>query len=134
LVAALTPEGLRKPWLIEGAMDSATFEWDITEQVAPTLHPGQVVVLDNLSAYKAASLHAVLSARGCSVLFLPPSSPDFTPIEQAFSKLKAILRGLGARTREALEEAVRLAIDAITSADATAWFTHAGYTLPAQET
>jgi transposase len=133
LVAALTPEGLREPWLIEGAMDTLTFEWYITEQLAPTLHPGQVVVLDNLSAHKAASIREALAARGCELLFLPPYSPDFTPIEQAFSKLKAIRRGLGARTREALEEAVRLAIDAITSADATAWFTHAGYTLSAQD-
>jgi transposase len=134
LVAALTPEGLREPWLIEGAMDTLTFEWYITEQLAPTLHPGQVVVLDNLSAHKAASIREALAARGCELLFLPPYSPDFTPIEQAFSKLKAILRGLGARTREALEEAVRLAIEAITSADATAWFAHAGYALSAQET
>jgi transposase len=133
LVAALTPDGLREPWLIEGAMDTATFEWYRTEQLAPTLRPGQVVVLDNLSAHKAASIREALAARGCELLFLPPYSPDFTPIEQAFSKLKAILRGLGARTREALEEAVRLAIEAITSADATAWFTHAGYTLPAQD-
>jgi transposase len=68
------------------------------------------------------------------VLFLPPSSPDCTPIEQAFSKRKALLRGLGARTREALEEAVRLAVEAITRDDATAWFAHAGYALPAQGT
>ena len=134
LVAALAPEGLHTPWLIEGAMDTETFEWYIKEQLAPTLRPGQVVVLDNLSAHKAASIRDALEARGCALLFLPPYSPDFTPIEQAFSKLKAILRGLGARTREALEAAVRLAIDAITAADATAWFAHAGYALPAQET
>jgi transposase len=93
-----------------------------------------VVVLDNLSAHTAASIREALGARGCSVFFLPPSSPDCTPIEQPFSKLKAILRGLGARTREALEEAVRLAVEAITSDDATAWFAHAGYTLPVQDT
>jgi len=90
------------------------------------------VVLDNLSAHKAANLRPALQAHGCELLFLPPYSPDLTPIEQAFSKLKAILRYLGARTREALEEAVRLAVDAITRADATAWFTQAGYALPAQ--
>jgi transposase len=132
LVAALTPDGLQTPWLIEGAMDTATFEWYITEQLAPTLRPGQVVVLDNLSAHKAESIRQAIEARGCELLFLPPYSPDFTPIEQAFSKLKAILRGLGARTREALEEAVRLAIDAITRADAAAWFAHAGYPPPGQ--
>lgn len=132
LVAALAPDGLRVPWMIEGAMETTTFEWYIREQLGPTLHPGQVVVLDNLSVHKAARIHEALAARGCTLLFLPPYSPDFTPIEQAFSKLKAILRGLGARTREALEEAVRLAIEAITRADAAAWFAHAGYLLPAQ--
>jgi transposase len=134
LVAALTPDGVQAPWMIEGAMDSATFEWDIAEQLAPRLRPGQVVVRDHLSAHTAASIREALEARGCSVLFLPPYSPDFTPIEQAFSKLKALLRGLGARTREALEEAVRLAVEAITRDDATAWFAHAGYALPAQAT
>jgi transposase len=134
LVAALAPDGLQTPWLIEGAMDSATFEWYIKEQLAPQLARGQVVVLDNLSAHKVASIREAIEARGCSLLFLPPYSPDFTPIEQAFSKLKAILRGLGARTREALEEAVRLAIEAITPDDAAAWLAHAGYPLPAQDT
>jgi transposase len=134
LVAALTPDGLHAPWLIEGAMNSETFAWYITEQLAPTLRPGQVVVLDNLSAHKAASIREVIEARQCEVLFLPPYSPDYTPIEQAFSKLKAILRGLGARTKEALQEAVRLAIEAMTAADVTAWFAHAGYALTAQET
>jgi transposase len=134
LVAALTPTGLQTPWLIEGAMDTATFDWYIVEQLAPTLRPGQVVVVDNLSAHKAESIRQSLEARGCELLFLPPYSPDFTPIEQAFSKIKAILRGLGARTREALQEAVRLAIEAITHDDALAWFAHAGYALPAQGT
>jgi DDE superfamily endonuclease len=134
LVAALTPNGLQTPWLIEGAMETATFDWSIAEQLAPTLRPGQVVVVDHLSAHKAESIRQSLAARGCSRLFLPPYSPDFTPIEQAFSKIKAILRGLGARTREALQEAVRLAIEAITHDDALAWFAHAGYALPAQGT
>ena len=129
----MTPDGLRVPWLIEGAMETTTFEWYITEQLAPQLAPGQVVVLDNLSAHKAARIRQALEARGCELLFLPPYSPDFTPIEQAFSKLKAILRGLGARTREALEQAVGVAIETITRADAVAWFAHAGYTLPAQD-
>jgi transposase len=100
--------------------------------LAPTLRPGQVVVLDNLSVHKAASIRQAIAARHCQLLFLPPYSPDFTPIEQAFSKVKALLRGLGARTREALWEAVRAAVDAITAEDAIAWFAHAGYALPAQ--
>jgi transposase len=134
LVAALTPDGVQAPWMIEGAMETATFAWSITEQVAPTLRPGQVVVRDTVSVHKAARIREALAARGSSVLFLPPSSPDCTPIEQAFSKRKALLRGLGARTREAFEEAVRLAVEAITRDDVIAWFAHAGYALPAQAT
>jgi transposase len=132
LVAALAPDGLQVPWMIEGAMNTDTFVWYITEQLAPTLRPGQVVVLDNLSVHKAARIRHAIEARHCQLLFLPPYSPDFTPIEQAFSKMKALLRGLGARTKEALWEAMRVAVEAITPADALAWFTHAGYPLPAQ--
>jgi transposase len=132
LVAALTPDGLQAPWLIEGAMNTETFEWYIREELAPLLQPGQVVVLDNLSAHKATSIREAIEARGCELLYLPPYSPDCTPIEQAFSKIKALLRGLGARTKEALQEAVCLAIEAITGSDAAAWFAHAGYALPDQ--
>src|SRR5262249_59369614 len=108
--------------------------WYMSEELAPTLKPGQVVVLDNLSVHKAARIRQALEARQCQLLFLPPYSPDFTPIEQAFSKIKAILRGLGARTTEALWEAMRAAVEAITREDAIAWFAHAGYALPAQGT
>jgi transposase len=134
LVAALAPDGLHVPWMIEGAMDTETFVCYITEQLAPTLRPGQVVVLDNLSVHKAASIRQVIEARQCTLLFLPSYSPDFTPIEQAFSKIKAVLRRIGARTTEALWEAMRVAVEAITQEDAAAWFAHAGYALPAQPT
>jgi len=115
-------------------MDSGTFEWYITEQLAPTLRPGQVVVLDNLSVHKAANIRLAIEARHCQLLFLPPYSPDCTPIEQAFSKLKAILRRLGARTKETLWDAMRVAVEAITRDDAVAWFAHAGYALSAPAT
>ena len=115
-------------------MNTEAFQWYITEQLAPTLRPGQIVVVDNLSVHKAARIRQALEARHCQLLFLPPYSPDFTPIEQAFSKIKAILRGLGARSKEALWEAVGLAVEAITPADAIAWFAHAGYVLSAQPT
>ena len=134
LVAALAPDGVHEPWLIEGAMNTESFVWYITEQLAPTLQPGQIVVLDNLSVHKAARIRQVLEAHHCQLLFLPPYSPDFTPIEQAFSKIKAILRGLGARTTEALWDAMQVAIEAITPADALAWFAHAGYALSAPST
>jgi transposase len=132
LVAALPPDGLREPWLLAGAMDTATFVWYIREQVGPTRRPGQGVVLDQLRVHKAESLRQALEVLPCQLLFRPPSSPDFTPIEQAFSKLQAIVRGLGARTHEALWEAVRVAVEAITPADALAGVAHAGYALPAQ--
>ena len=132
LVAALTPDGLRVPGMFAGAMDTATFAWYIIEELGPTLRPGQGVVLDNLSVHQAARIRQARAARGCELRFLPPSSPDGTPIEQAFSKIKALLRGLGARTREALVEAMHVAVGAITPEDATAWFAHVGYTLPAQ--
>jgi transposase len=132
-LAALTPDGLQAPWTIEGAIDAEAFERYITEVLGPTLRPGQLVILDNLSVHKAASIREAIEARACELLFLPPYTPDMTPIEQAFSKIKALLRGLGARTREALLEAVRLAVDAITPEDATGWFAHAGYALPAQD-
>ena len=134
LVAALTPDGLQVPWMIEGAMDTATFAWYIQEQLAPTLRPGQVVVLDNLRVHKAERIRHALEAHHCQLLFLPPYSPDCTPIEQAFSKIKALLRRLGARTHEALWEAVRVAVETVTPEDALAWFAHAGYALPAQPT
>ena len=132
LVAALTPEGLQAPWTIEGAMDTVAFERYVEEVLGPTLRPGQIVVLDNLSVHKADSIREAIEAHKCTLLFLPPYSPDYTPIEQAFSKLKAFLRGLGVRVREALIEAIRLAVDSITRDDAVAWFTAAGYPLPDQ--
>ncbi len=115
-------------------MDTAAFERYITEVLGPTLRPGQIVVLDNLSVHKATRIREAIAALHCELLFLPPYSPDFTPIEQAFSKIKALLRGVGARTREALLEAVRLAVEAITRDNAVAWFAHAGYALPDQGT
>jgi transposase len=131
LVAALTPAGLQAPWTIEGAMDTEAFERYIQEVLGPTLRPGQLVILDNLSVHKAVRIREAIEAHDCELLFLPPYSPDMTPIEQAFSKIKALLRGLGARTREALLETVRLAVGAITPEDASSWFAHAGYPLPA---
>jgi transposase len=131
LVAALTPHGLQTPWAVEGAMDTLAFERSVQEVLGPTLRPGQVVILDNLSVHKAAGIRTAIAERQCELLFLPAYSPDFTPIEQAFSKIKAVLRGLGARTREALLEAVRQAVTAITAEDAAGWFAHVGYSLPA---
>jgi transposase len=114
VVAALAPDGLHVPWRIEGAMETTTFAWFITAQLAPTLRPGQVVVLDNLRVHKAESMRPALDACQCQVLFLPPSSPDFTPIEQAFSKIKARLRGPDRNPRPCLEAQLALLLHALT--------------------
>jgi transposase len=111
-------------------MDTLAVERYVIQVLGPTLRPGQIVILDNLSVHKPERIRAAIAARGGELVFLPAYSPDFTPIEQAFSKIKAILRGLGARVRAALLDAIGLAVSAITSADAYAWFLYAGYSLP----
>ncbi len=131
LVAALTWEGMQASWAIEGAMDTAAFEVYVLRVLVPTLRPGQVVIMDNLSVHKAARIEDAIIACGCTLRFLPVYSPDFNPIEHAFSKLKAFLRKLGSRTRETLLDALAIALAHITDADASAWFQHAGYSMPA---
>lgn len=102
------------------------------ELLAPSLHSGQIVVMDNLSIHLGKRVRQAIQARGCQLLFLPAYSPDFSPIEGAFSKLKASLRRVGARTRDALFEAIAQALPTITPADALGWFTHCGYLPPPQ--
>ena len=131
LVAALTLTGLGPVMTREGAIDTPAFVAYVQEVLCPTLEPGQIVILDNLSVHKAEAVRSLIEARGCELLFLPPYSPDLSPIEHAFSKIKAFLRAVGARTQEALEEAIRLALDQITPEDARAFFEHCGYSLPA---
>jgi transposase len=131
-VAALSWDGMQAPWTVEGAMDTAAFVVYVEAVLGPTLHPGQIVVLDNLSVHKAERIRALIAAWDCELWYLPAYSPDLTPIEEAFSKLKAGLRRLGARTREALLEAIGQVVATITAQDAHGWFTHAGCALPAQ--
>ena len=132
LIAALTTEGLTAAMTLPGALDTAAFLVYVREVLCPTLRPGQVVLLDNLSVHKAAAADRLIAARGCRLLFLPPYSPDFSPIEPAFAQLKAFLRSVAARTQAALDQAVTAALDLVTAADATAYFRHSGYRLAAQ--
>jgi transposase len=127
LIAALTVEGIEAPFLLEGAVDGLLFERYVEQILVPRLRPGQVVLLDNLAVHKRESVRRAIRAAGCRVLFLPSYSPDFNPIELAFSKIKAYLRRVGARTREALETAIAEAIELVTAADATGYFRHCGY-------
>ena len=117
---------------VEGATDGAAFEAYVKPFLLPTLEEGQVVVMDNLQVHKSARVRTLIESAGASILFLPPYSPDFSPIEEAFSKIKAILRKLEARTQEALVEAIGQALDAVSQEDALGWFSHCGYRLSDQ--
>lgn len=132
LIAALTPHGLRAGFALAGGVSGEVFSVYVQRVLAPLLGPGDVVVLDNLGAHKVASARAGIEATGARLVFLPAYSPDFSPIELAFSKLKNLLRSAGARTREALLEAIATAIEAVKPEDATAYFRHCGYPLPTQ--
>lgn len=128
ILAALTTRGLRAPMTIPEATDGDIFLAYVEQVLCPELRPGDVVVMDNLSAHKVAGVRQRIEAVGAKLLYLPPYSPDLNPIEQAWSKLKQILRSLKARTAEALEAAITEAIQAITAENALAWFSHCGYT------
>jgi transposase len=130
LIAALTMSGMGPAMVMSGATDTAAFEVYVTHFLAPSLRPGQIVVMDNLSAHKSRRVQEVIAARGCELWYLPSYSPDLSPIEEAFSKLKALLRRAQARTYEALETAIAMALDQITAADARGYFGHCGYQLP----
>jgi len=132
LFAALSLDGLGAVMTLDGAADTIAFEAYVRTFLAPTLVPGQIVLLDNLSSHKSATVEQLVAERGCTLLFLPPYSPDFSPVEMAFSKVKQHLRHIGARTREALEAAISTAIDSITIHDAAGFFRHCGYHLPGQ--
>jgi transposase len=105
-IAALRCDGLTAPWVIDKPMNREIFEVYVETQLAPTLSPGDVVILDNLACHKSEKAQSILKARGAWFLFLPPYSPDLNPIEMAFAKLKAHLRRIGARTIDALWRAV----------------------------
>ncbi len=126
-VGGLTLGGIVAPMTIDGAMTGAAFLAYVEQVLVPTLSPGDVVVLDNLPAHKPAAIREAIEAAGAVMHFLPPYSPDFNPIELAFSKMKAILRKAAARTLPRLWDAIRDAIDAVTPGDARSFFTACGY-------
>lgn len=127
LICSLGAEGIGAAMSVEGATDGAAFETYVKHFLAPTLKRGQIVVMDNLQVHKMKRVKELIEEAGAKVLFLPPYSPDFSPIEEAFSKVKGILRRIGARTREALLQATGQALDAVSRRDAVGWFRHCGY-------
>ena len=126
-IAALTPSGMGPAMVVRGGVDQITFATYVEQVLGPTLSPGQVVVLDNLSAHTHPRIAALLAARGCTVLYLPSYSPDYSPIELAFAKIKTELRRVAARTAEVLLTAIASAMASITADDARAFFRHCGY-------
>jgi transposase len=127
LLSSMSRSGMGPSLVVEGATTKTVFETYIERVLAPALSPGQMVVMDNLSSHKGSRIRELIEGRGCELTYLPPYSPDLNPIEEAFSKLKALLRKAGARTREALIEAMGRALDAVTASDARGFFEHRGY-------
>lgn len=131
LLAALTPRGIGPALSITGSVTGNAFTAYAQRVLAPSLSPGQVVVLDNLSAHKQAAARLAVEATGARLLFLPAYSPDFNPIELAFAKIKQLLRAAATRTSEDLQSATAAAIDAVSTADAHGFYAHCGFSLPA---
>lgn len=131
-LTSLTLDGLGPGLLVEGGITTRGFEVYLEHLLVPTLQPGQIVILDNLKQHHSQRTRELIEARGADLWFLPAYSPDFNPIEEAFSKVKTLLRTAAARTHEALVAAVRTTLAAITAADAAGYFRHGGYLALAQ--
>jgi transposase len=132
VLSSMSMEGMGPSLTVEGATTSAVFEAYVEQVLAPTLRQSQVVVMDNLSAHKGERVRELIDKQGCELLYLPSYSPDFNPIEEAFSKIKGLVRKAEARTKEALIEAIALALSAVTTEDARGFFEHCGYRMSVQ--
>jgi transposase len=127
LISSMSTEGMGPSVAVEGATNGAVFEAYVEQALAPSLRVGQVVVMDNLSAHKGGRVRELIEGRGCELLYLPPYSPDMNPIEEAFAKVKGLLRKAEARTRQGLIEAMGRALEAVSASDARGFFGHCGY-------
>jgi len=132
LIASMSLSGMGESMCLEGGTDALAFEAYVEHFLSPSLTEGQVVVMDNLGAHQPRRIRELIEARGAELVFVPSYSPDLNPIEQAFSKIKNVLRKLGARTHEALLEAMEEALSKVTPADAAGWFNHCGYPVEVQ--
>jgi transposase len=127
LLAGVSLAGMAPAMTVEGGTDTAVFATYLERVLLPTLIPGQLVVVDNVGAHKPDRIRELVTAAGCGLVFLPAYSPDLSPIEEAFSKIKALVKAAAARTRAALDAAIAAALNAVTAADVVGWFSHAGY-------
>jgi transposase len=132
LLASMSAEGMGRCLAVEGATTREVFETHLERVLAPSLRPGQVVVMDNLSAHRGERVRELIEGRSCELLYLPSYSPDFNPIEEAFSKIKGLIRKVEARSREALLEALGAAISALSAQDARGFFEHCRYRVVVQ--
>jgi transposase len=132
LLSSMSVEGMGPSLAVEGATNRGVFETYLERVLAPTLRRDQVVVMDNLTAHKGERIRELIEQRGCELLYLPPYSPDFNPIEEAFAKIKGLMRKAEARSREALLEAMGKAISALGTEDACGFFEHCGYRVAVQ--
>jgi transposase len=130
LITGLCLAGMVPAMTVEGGTTAAVFAAYLEQVLLPGLRPGQVVVVDNVGAHKPDRMRALVEAAGCRLVFLPAYSPDLSPVEEAFSKIKALVKAAGARTRAALDAAIAVALAAVSASDAAGWFTHAGYPTP----
>jgi len=126
-VAGLRLSGIAAPFVLDGPINRVAFQTYVEQVLVPELMPGDIVVMDNLGSHKGAVVRAAIEAAGARLLFLPPYSPDFNPIEMAFSKLKALLRKAAERTVEGLWSAIGRLVDAVTPDECANFFTAAGY-------
>jgi transposase len=129
IIGALSRSGLEAVMTVDGATDGEVFRVYVSEVLCPTLRQEDIVVMDNLGAHKVSGIREAIEARGARLIYLPPYSPDLSPIERCWSKIKTRLRAIGARTRQALERAIKEALSTISESDALAWFAHCGYQL-----
>jgi transposase len=127
MIGALTLDGLTAMMTIEGGTDADVFEAYVEHFLVPELSHGDIVVLDNLGAHRTRRVRELVEAAGARIWFTPPYSPDLNPIELAWSKLKAFLKTAKARTRDALDTAIAMAMDLITPKDAKGWYRHCGF-------
>jgi transposase len=132
LLSSMSAGGMGPSLAVEGTTTSVVFEAYVEQVLAPTLRSRQVVVMDNLSAHKGERIKEMIEQRGCQLVYLPAYSPDLNPIEEAFSKIKGLVRKAEIRTKEALVEAIGSALSAITSRDARGFFEHCGYRMSVQ--
>jgi transposase len=127
LLSSMTLEGMGPSLAVEGATTAKVFEAYVEKVLAPGLRAGQIVVMDKLGAHRPKRIEELIEARSCDLLYLPSYSPDYNPIEEAFAKIKHLLREASARSKEALLEAIGAALSAVSRADARSFFEHAGY-------